>query len=76
MSAKFEAVKKYYDLGFWSEAKVRRAVEKGWITAAEFQTITGKKYQLTFQKYGIISPVVQNAQSNNTTLSLIIYTFL
>ena len=44
MSEKFETVKKYYDMGFWSEAKVRNAVVKGWITEAEFQTITGKEY--------------------------------
>lgn len=44
MSAKFEAVKKYFDLGIWSEAKVRNAVTKGWITAEEFKTITGKDY--------------------------------
>ena len=44
MSAKFETVKKYYDLGLWTEEQVRNAVVKGWITAAEFKTITGKKY--------------------------------
>lgn len=42
--SKFEQVKKYYDLGVWSEAKVRNAVAKGWITAEEFKAITGKKY--------------------------------
>lgn len=41
---KFDTVKKYYDMGVWSEAKVRDAVVKGWITAEEFQTITGKAY--------------------------------
>ena len=45
MSEKFEEVKKYFDMGTWSEKKVRNAVVKGWITAAEFQTITGKAYQ-------------------------------
>ncbi len=44
MSAKFEDVKKYYDLQVWSEAKVRNAVAKGWITAEEFKAITGSKY--------------------------------
>ena len=44
MSEKFETVKKYYDMGFWSEAKVRNAVVKGWITATEFKIITGKDY--------------------------------
>ena len=44
MSAKFETVKRYYDMGFWTEEKVRNAVVKGWITAAEFKLITGKAY--------------------------------
>ena len=44
MSANFEKVKEYYDMGFWSEAKVKNAVVKGWITAAEFKTIKGKEY--------------------------------
>ena len=44
MSAKYETVKKYYDMGLWDEAKVRNAVVKGWITAEEFKMITGKTY--------------------------------
>ena len=45
MSTKFNDVKKYYDMGFWSEAKVKNAVAKGWITSAEYKTITGKTYK-------------------------------
>ena len=41
MSAKFAIVKKYYDLGMWTEAQVRAAVAKNWITAEEFKVITG-----------------------------------
>ena len=44
MSAKYETVKKFYDLGLWDERKVRDAVAKGWITAEEFRSITGKEY--------------------------------
>jgi len=44
MSEKFEKVKSFYDDGFWSIAKVRNAVVKGWITAEEFKTITGEDY--------------------------------
>ena len=44
MSAKYETVKKFYDLGLWDERKVRDAVAKGWITAEEFMSITGKEY--------------------------------
>lgn len=41
---KFEKVKYYYDNGLWSIRKVRDAVEKGWITPAQFEEITGKVY--------------------------------
>jgi len=44
MSKHFEEVKKFYDAGVWSEEKVREAVAKNWITAAEFQTITGHEF--------------------------------
>lgn len=44
MSAKFEDIKKYYELGIWSEAKVRNAVIREWITPEEFKLITGKEY--------------------------------
>ena len=44
-SAKFEKVKGYYDNGFWSKAKVHNAVVKGWITAEEYEEITGEPYK-------------------------------
>ena len=44
MSAKYKTVKYYYDSGMWSIQKVRNAVVKGWITEAEFETITGEEY--------------------------------
>ena len=40
----FEKVKKYYDEGFWNDARVRNAVSKGWITEEEFVEITGIQY--------------------------------
>ena len=40
-SKHFAEVKKFYDAGVWSEQKVREAFAKKWITAAEFQAITG-----------------------------------
>lgn len=46
MSEKYELVKKYYEGGMWNEERVRNAVVKGWITAKEFQDITGKEYNL------------------------------
>lgn len=42
-SPKFETVKRHYDEGLWSERRVRNAVGR-WITAEEYQQITGKPY--------------------------------
>lgn len=47
MSPKFEKVKKYYDSGLWNKTMVRNAVVKGWITAEEFEEITGEIYDGT-----------------------------
>ena len=44
MSAKFNMIKVFYARGQWNISKVRDAVEKGWITAAEFTLITGEEY--------------------------------
>ena len=48
-SAKYELVKHYYNTWYngqrmWNEDRVRNAVTKGWITAAEFEEITGNPY--------------------------------
>ena len=40
-SPKFEHVKNYYDSGLWKKKAVRNAVVKAWITAAEYEEITG-----------------------------------
>ena len=45
MSKKFNLVKKYYDKGLWSKAMVANAVVKEWITAEEYETITGEPYE-------------------------------
>lgn len=44
MSAKYEKVKAYFKAGLWTEAMVKNAVEKGWITAEEYEEITGATY--------------------------------
>lgn len=44
MGDKYDIVKQYYDLGMWSEGRVRNAVVKGWITAEGFCAICGKEY--------------------------------
>lgn len=43
-SPKFELVKFYYDNGLWKKKAVRNAVVKGWITAYEYEEITGEVY--------------------------------
>lgn len=47
-SANFEKVKRYYDLGLWSKARVKNMVthpvSAPWITAAEYEEITGEAY--------------------------------
>ena len=44
MSPKFNKVKGYYDSGLWNKTMVKNAVRKGWITAEEYQLITGEPY--------------------------------
>lgn len=43
-SKRFALVKKYYDRGLWSKARVYKAVECKWITADEYKEITGEEY--------------------------------
>ena len=43
-SVHYEKVKSYYDRGLWNLARVKKAVEKGWITEEEYQEITGQPY--------------------------------
>jgi predicted DNA-binding ArsR family transcriptional regulator len=43
-SPKFYLVKDYYDRGKWGKKAVYNAVVKGWITADEYQEITGEVY--------------------------------
>ena len=43
-SKRFSLVKKYYDRGLWSEARVHTAVECMWITADEYKEITGEEH--------------------------------
>ncbi len=43
-SKNYEKVRDYYNGGFWSEARAKNAVAKGWITADEYAEITGRAY--------------------------------
>lgn len=44
MSKKYATVKAAYARGSWNKAMVANAVVKGWITAAEYELITGEVY--------------------------------
>lgn len=44
-SPKFELVKGYYEKGQWKKKAVRNAVIKKWITAEEYEEITGEIYE-------------------------------
>ncbi len=44
-SAKFEKVREYFEKGLWAKTWVKNAVVKGWITAEEYETITGETYE-------------------------------
>lgn len=44
MSRRFEKVRRYYEEGLWSKARVREAVVHSWITAEEYFEITGEVY--------------------------------
>lgn len=41
----YEKVKRYYELGLWSEQRVRDAVLKGAITPEEYAEVVGKQYK-------------------------------
>lgn len=41
-SPKFNKVKNYYDRGLWNKTMVANAVVKEWITADEYEEITGE----------------------------------
>ena len=43
-SKMFDKIKGWYESGAWSKAWVHNAVEKGKITAEEYQEITGEVY--------------------------------
>ena len=44
-SEKYEAVKGYYEAGFWKKKAARNAVIKDWITAEEYEETTGEVYE-------------------------------
>ena len=43
-SKKYYTLKQYYEKGYWTKKMLRNAVIKKWITAEEFEEITGEPY--------------------------------
>ncbi len=43
-SKNFEKVRRYFDLGVWTEKMVYNAVAKAWITPEEYKMITREVY--------------------------------
>lgn len=41
----FEKIKKFYDLGLYTDAQVAMFVKKGIITPEQYTDITGKEYE-------------------------------
>ena len=44
-SPKYKQVLDFYKRHLWTESMTRNAVAKEWITAEEFEEITGKAYE-------------------------------
>lgn len=44
MSAMYEKIKRYYNTGLWSKARVRNMVIKGVITEEEYEVIIGENF--------------------------------
>jgi uncharacterized XkdX family phage protein len=44
-SDKFTTVQTYHMRGLWNADKLKNAVEKGWITKAEYKELTGEAYE-------------------------------
>jgi uncharacterized XkdX family phage protein len=40
----YTSIKQYYDMGLYSKDNVKVFVAAGWITAEQYQTITGDEY--------------------------------
>ena len=40
----YEIIKRNYERGLWSKAMVKVAVQKGVITAEQYEAITGEEY--------------------------------
>ena len=43
-SKNFELIREFYSVS-WDDSRVHDAVVKGWLTEAEYKTITGKTYK-------------------------------
>lgn len=41
----YDRIKRFYDGGLWTDSMVGDAVDKGVITAEQYEEITGEKYE-------------------------------
>ena len=44
-SPRFELVKEFYESGLWGKGALKNAVEKKWITTAEYKELAGEAYK-------------------------------
>lgn len=51
-SKRFDKLKQYYDAGLWSEANLKMAVKKKWITQDEYDEIVGTETQSAWPTMG------------------------
>lgn len=61
MKLAFDDIKKYFDNGFWDEAKIANAVEKDCITNEQFEEITGH----SIYEMGDFSSAQERKQNEN-----------
>lgn len=54
-SKKYNLVRTYYKGGFWSKRQVENAVKKGWITASEYEEITGESYPVQKEEEVVVA---------------------
>lgn len=75
-SKKYNLVRTYYKGGFWSKRQVENAVKKGWITASEYEEITGESYPVQKEEEVVVAaapvaevPVTAETESNSEEAS-------
>lgn len=75
-SKKFNDVRSYYKYHMWKKRQVENAVKKGWITASEYEEITGESYPVQKEEEVVVAaapvaevPVTAETESNSEEAS-------